>query len=285
MRGVVFVNELSGPDDTPIDELEVLLPGAEVISCPPDELPQAVAAALERSPSIVAVAGGDGTIRCVAQALIGTPVPLLVVPAGTRNHFAKDVGIDSFEAAGRAWHDGATGTVDVGEVNGHTFLNNSSIGLYPKIVVQRRYHEHRMPKAVAQIVAAWVQLRKGGRLAVDVEVEGERIRSWLVFVGNGRYGEGLFDLADRESLDDGLLDVRVVRADPPLARLRVVAALLLGRLARSPLIVSHRTSSITIDVARERVEVALDGEVEHLEPPLRYECRPRALTIAVPRER
>ena len=169
--------------------------------------------------------------------------------------------------------------IDTGCVNGRVFVNNSSIGLYPKIVIRREAHERRLPKGVAQLVAAWEQLRHGRRVTVDLD--GRRLRAWLVFVGNGLYGEGLVDLADRDSLDDGLLDVRVVRADRRLARVRVVGAVLLGRLGTSPLIVRERCRACTIDLDRPAVDVALDGEVEVLQTPLRYECAPRSLPVLV----
>jgi undecaprenyl-diphosphatase len=108
------------------------------------------------------------------------------------------------------------------------------------------------------------------------------VHIWLSFIGNGRYGDGLWDLADRESLDEHVLDVRLVRADRPLARFRVVGALVLGRLARSPLIMTREANTVTIDLDRAGVEVALDGEVEKLEPPLRYESVAGGLAVLVP---
>jgi undecaprenyl-diphosphatase len=105
----------------------------------------------------------------------------------------------------------------------------------------------------------------------------------MVFVGNGRYGEGLIDLADRESLDSNELDVRVAVAEKPLARLRLLLALLFGRLARSELLERMTTSEVTIDIeGRGTVEVALDGEVERLETPLRYRSLKGELSVLVP---
>jgi len=279
--GLVLVNPGSGPAETGAAELRELFPGADVQECPPAELAERAAAAVAAGADFVGVAGGDGSIRTVAEQLVGTGVPLLPIPAGTRNHFARDVGIDTVERAAEAASGGKVIEVDAGQVNGRSFVNNSSIGLYPKIVVRREVREHRLPKGVANVVAVWEQLRRGRRLRV--ELDGATHNAWLVFVGNGAYGEGLLDLADRESLDDHILDVRVVRADRPLARLRVLGALLLGRLASSPLIVTCRCAATTIDVSRGRVEVALDGEVETLDTPLRYESAACALRVLVPR--
>ncbi len=277
--GVIFVNPGSGPEETSVEELRQRFPGHSVQDCPPDKLEDAIKDALASGPAFIGAAGGDGTIRTVAQQLVGTSVPLLVVPAGTRNHFAKDIGIEDLDDAERAVG-GRVIEVDVGCVNDKFFINNSSIGVYPKIVIRREFHQRRLRKGVANIVAAYEQLREGSR--VDVEVDGVTHRAWMVFVGNGTYGEGLLDLADRQSLDDGLLDVRVVRGDRPLSRLRIVGAVLLGRLAASPLVVRDRHGATTVDLNRGRVEVALDGEVEKMTTPLRYRCLPKALRVLVP---
>jgi diacylglycerol kinase family enzyme len=231
-----------------------------------------VANALNIGADLVAIGSGMQLLRA------GTGVALLPVPAGTRNHFAKDVGNGTIEqaAAGTA---GRRLEVDLGDVNGRCFVNNSSIGLYPQIVVRREARERRVPKWVANTIAVYEQLRHGRRLKVDLD--GEIHWAWMAFVGNGRYGDGLLDLADRESVTENLLDVRIVKADRPLARLRVVLALLLGRLARSPLVYTMRTRRVSLDVDRDSLEVALDGEVETLATPLIYESQARALTILV----
>jgi undecaprenyl-diphosphatase len=278
--GVLLVNPGSGPDPIDAATLRPYFPGQRVEDCAPDRLAQAVDAAVQSGAAFVGVAGGDGSIRSAAERLLETETPLLPVPTGTRNHFSGDVGIETVEDAVKAL-DGHEISVDVGRVNGRAFVNNSSIGLYPKIVVRREVREHRLRKGVANVVATWEQLRHGRRITVDVD--GDRHEAWLVFVGNGVYGDGLLDLADRESLDSHTLDLRVVLADRPLARLRVLGALFLGRLAASPLVVNRQCPNVTIDVAQRRVEVALDGEVVELEAPLRYESAPGALRVLVPR--
>lgn len=279
MAGIVFMNPTSGPDDTG-DEVRERFSGHTVEETDVDNLAKQVNAAIEDRPDFIGVAGGDGTIRTVAQELVGGDVPLLAIPAGTRNHFAGDLCIDSIETAAAAVTTGTTRRIDVGRVNGHIFINNSSIGAYPKIVIRREIHEKRVPKRIANIVAAYEQLRHGRRLAITID--GDSLSIWLSFIGNGRYGDGLWDLADRETLDENVLDVRVVHADRPLARLRVVGALLLGRLARSPLITTHTTADVTIELNRAEVDVALDGEVEKLRPPLHYESIGRGLLVLVP---
>ena len=208
-------------------------------------------------------------------------MPLLPVSAGTRNHFARDIGLGDLDAAASAAESGMVRMVDVGWVNDRCFINNSSIGLYPKIVIRREAHERRMPKALATVVAAFGQLRRNDRITVTID--DHRHDAWMVFVGNGRYGEGVLDLADRESIDDNALDVRIARADRPLARLRIVAALLLGRLASSQAIEQFTCTSTTLRVGRAEVEVALDGEVEAPGSPLAYTSDAASLPVLVPR--
>ena len=279
MAGVLFINPAAGRGDGN-ESLREMFRDHKIIEAQPQRFSDQVAAALTEGVDFVAVAGGDGTIRAAAEELRGGSVPLLPVPGGTRNHFAKDLGIDTFERAAETSVAGVVRRIDMGDVNGVGFINNSSLGLYPKLVAEREGREHRWPKWVANIAATYEQLRHGRR--VEVEVDGTSYRAWMVFVGNGRYGDGLSDLADRGSLDDGVLDLRVVGADRALARTRVVLALLLGRLARSPLVFAATVTSVSLDVERHRVEVALDGEVEMLEPPLRYRSLPRTLPVLVP---
>jgi diacylglycerol kinase family enzyme len=279
MAGVIFVNPKSGADETSPEELRERFPGHRVEECEPARLTARIREALADGAEFIGAAGGDGTIRLAAEVLVGQEVPLLPIPAGTRNHFARDVGVEDLDAAAKAVA-GRIIEIDVGRVNGRHFVNNSSIGLYPKVVVRREVHQRHVRKGLANIVAAYEQIRAGER--VTIEIDGVTHLVWMVFVGNGEYGEGLLDLADRESLDRNILDLRVVRGDRPLSRLRIVGALLLGRLARSPLVLRERRAAITVRPRRTEVEVALDGEVEVLKTPLKYESVPHALKVLVP---
>jgi undecaprenyl-diphosphatase len=278
MPGVVFVNPNAG-SELSAAELRDLFTAQRVVDCPAGDIPDRVADAVQDQPDFVAVAGGDGTLRGAAQRLLGTGVPLLPIPGGTRNHFALAVGVTDLETAAKAASAGTVRPVDVGDVNGHCFLNNSSVGLYPKLVVRRESYERRMSKQRAQLTAAWEQIRRGRRFRL--ELKGRRHRAWLLFVGNGCYGEHVLDFTDRESVGGGVLDVRVVLADRPLARTRVVLALLRG-LDTSPLIVRDICDGADLGLSVPTVEVALDGEVERLETPLRYSVRRGELTVLVP---
>jgi undecaprenyl-diphosphatase len=279
-RGHVLLNRASGIHDTDPAELRKLFADHEFVECEPQEIAAAVKEALHSQTAFIGVAGGDGTIRCCAEHLVESDIPLLPVPAGTRNHFSHQLGIADLRAAAQA-PQGLIETVDVGDVNGHIFVNNATIGLYAEMVDVRERYQHRgWPKQLAQIVAAWHEIRHGHRF--KILVDGHTYRAWLVFVGNGAYGEDLLDLADRRSITEQVLDVRVVRADQWLARTRVVLNLVLGRLHKSPLVVRQLCPSVSIDLGPGPVEIALDGEVETLTSPLRFQSRPTALRVLVP---
>lgn len=282
-RGVVFVNPDSGDDDPSAEQITSAMQscGLDVEEITdPAKLPDQVRSALDRSSRPIGVAGGDGTVRCVAEVLAGTGVPMAVVPAGTRNHFARELGLDTLDATVEAIRAGHIRQVSVGQVNGHAFVNNASIGLYPDLVRLRERRESRLSKRTAALAAAAELLRQGS--PVDVCVDGTEVAAWLVFIGNGRYGDGFTDLIERESLESDVLDVRVVRADRRLARTRVAAAVLTGRLSSTSLILRRETGALPIGVEGRRIDVALDGEVLQIEAPLRFSVRPAALAVLAP---
>ena len=275
------MNPHAGADDD-VDEIRSLFSGHEIDECDPDDLSDHVRDALARTPAFVAVAGGDGTIRSVVETVLATApaVPLLAVPAGTRNHFARDLGLADLDTAAEAADGGQTRKIDVGTVNERAFVNNASVGVYPRLVAYRDKQEKRLPKGLAAVAAAWHQLRHGRR--VHLTVDGQPVAAWAVFIGNNCYGESLRDLVGRERLDAGVLDVRVAHADRRLSRLRIVAAVLFGRVPESPLIDRQELSSVELGFDRESVSVALDGEVLALTPPLRFASAPGALTVLAP---
>jgi undecaprenyl-diphosphatase len=278
-RGVIFVNPSSG-GGTEIDDLTAKFDGHEVVESEPTGFAEQLHKALDRDdkPAFVGVAGGDGTIRTAVEVVldVSPDTPLLVVPTGTRNHFARDLGIETIDDAAAALEASGTRKVDTATVNDAFFINNSSVGVYPRLVAHREARESKMPKGVAAIIAAWHQLRFGRHMRV--KVDGTPVKAWAVFIGNNCYGESLRDLTGRERMDEGILDVRIAHADQRLSRLRIVGAVLFGRVEQSPLIDRKRCTSVQLDVGRQ-VDVALDGEVTSMESPLNYASRPLALTV------
>lgn len=266
-------------EDDPAAVIGSSLPGADVQACAPEDLDAAIRQEVASGAPWVGVAGGDGTIRLAAQLLAGTSCALLPVPTGTLNHFARQLGIESLEDAAAAMT-GVTQAVDVGEVNGHVFVNNASIGLYPLLVEGRERRMDRLPKRFADLAALAEELGKGHRLPVCLDQS--PVQTWMVFVGNNRYCSGLFSITERARLTDGILDIRLVRAEGRLSRARVFAAAIAMRLDRSPLIESREVTEIVMAPTPEKVSVALDGEVIELGAPLRFRSRPGALMVRVP---
>ena len=284
-RGVIFVNPSSG-SGTEIADLTELFDGHDVVECEPEGFDEQVRKALSSDdpPAFLGVAGGDGTIRTAVEVLLETApqVPLLPIPAGTRNHFARDVGVTTLDDAVAAIGAGHTLVVDGATVNEAWFVNNSSVGVYPRLVAHREARESRMPKGIAAIVAAWHQLRHGRHLRL--RVDGSAVTVWAVFVGNNCYGDSLRDLTGRERLDEGVLDVRIAHAARRLSRIRIVGAVLFGRVEHSSLIDRKRCTEVQLDIGHG-VKVAIDGEVMPMDSPLRYQARPAALTVLVSGER
>jgi len=251
----------------------------------PRFLTQIVRHAIASGADVIAAGGGDGTISTVANQLVGTNIALGVLPFGTLNHFAKDLGIplDPREAVEVICH-GAIKWVDVGEVNGRYFINNSSLGVYPAAVRVRERWRPLVGKWPALAIGALTVLRRFPVLKLGLDVNGERLRrrAPLLFVGNNDYSVEWPDLGERERLDEGCLSVWLMREARRLALLRSAFSLLLGRLHLAQEIEASRVESLTVNSRRRRLRVAVDGEVIPLRAPLHYRIRPQSLSVCVP---
>jgi diacylglycerol kinase family enzyme len=234
-----------------------------------------------------AAVGGDGTVNAVASALAGGPIPLLVVPAGTLNHFARDLGVplDPAEAA-LLVHSGAQRHVDVAEVNGRVFVNNSSIGAYPLAVVlrERLQDEGAGGKWPAMARAALRTFRRFPTLHVRIAGDdGETaLETPFVFVGNNPYGGESVRPGQRERLDSGRLGVLTAEATTRRAAVRVALAAAAGRLGSASGVWRGEPAEATIEAGLAALVVSLDGEVVRLDTPLVYCSRPGALVVFGP---
>src|SRR2546421_500755 len=222
----------------------------------------------------IAAAGGDGTVNAVATHLVGTQTPLGVIPAGTLNHFARDVGVGRDIAhALRVLAGGYTVPVDVARVNEHIFLNNSSIGLYARMVEIRRRYESRMGKWRALVHATRLVVRRARATEVQFRdgAATERVRTYLLFVGNNQYELDLLHLGQRSRLDAGELCCFILEAPGRLELLPHVFHYLRGHRPYERVFRSLSTHELTVIPGRaRRVEVACDGEVFALTAPLVY---------------
>jgi diacylglycerol kinase family enzyme len=242
--------------------------------------------AVQDGAATIVAGGGDGTINAVASTLIGTDKSLGVLPLGTLNHFAKDLRIPlDLEGAVQTIIANHTIQVDVGEVNGHIFLNNSSLGLYPSLVHQREQKQRLgHGKWPAFVWAAFIVMRRYPFLDVRLNADGREIstRTAFVFIGNNEYEMETFNIGRRVRLDAGQLSLYFSHRTGRFGLVMLGLRALLGRVDRIKEFVAMRTTEVSIDTKRNRIRVSTDGEVVMMKPPLRYRVRPGALRVVVP---
>ena len=254
------------------------------------EMTDAARAALADGAEVVVAGGGDGTINAVASVLVGTGRAFGVLPLGTLNHFAKDIGIPlALEAAVANIVNGVRKDVDVGEVNDQIFLNNSSLGLYPDIVRDRVKQQNRLGRG-KWLAACWATLgalRRYPFLSIRFKLDDNREqarRTPFVFIGNNEYTMQGFAIGEREALDRGKLSFYIAQRPGRLALIRLGWRALCGRLAQERDFDVLTAAHLDIDTRHKRIRVATDGEVTVMATPLRYRIRPGALCVIVPTE-
>lgn len=235
--------------------------------------------------SILVVGGGDGTLSSAASALVGTDLLLGVLPLGTLNHFAKDLGVPlDLTPAIDTIATGKPLAVDVAEVNGRVFLNNSSIGIYPFFVAKRSAEQrHRGFGKLAAIGPALMRtLRSASWQAVHVAAQGtrERLRTPCVFVGNNFYD--IADLGRRRSLSSKELCVYVVKQQSWFGLALLPFKIAFGMIDSTRDLEIYRASSLQITSHRHAMLVSLDGEAVSMDMPLNFHIRPAALQVLAP---
>jgi diacylglycerol kinase family enzyme len=262
LGGLLIVNPLSGRDRPSAEELvqEAQRRGVDVHELRPDEDPAKVARAAPEEP--LGVAGGDGSLASVAQVAIERDLPFVCVPFGTRNHFARDLGLDRddpFAALGA--FEGRERRIDVGRVNDRVFLNNVSLGMYARLVHQRERHRRRS-EALARGRAILIALRH--RSSRGLVVDGKPVVARVLLVSNDAYKLDLFSPGERERLDEGKLHL--------YAGTGVLRSTWTERSAER----------FIIDAAAGRLPAAVDGEPEVLETPLELHSDSLALRVLLP---
>jgi diacylglycerol kinase family enzyme len=249
-----------------------------------------VSTAIAAGASVIVAAGGDGTVSSVAHELAGTKTPLGVLPMGTLNHFARDLGIP-FELPQAVATIAARQvvTIDAGEVNGRVFVNNSSIGIYPDIVVEReklRKQGHRKWTAFLLATAKITHRYRGVLARITREGTTRTIPTPFLFVGNNEYEIDGINLGARRRLDAGLLSAYVA----PRLHARELPVLVLlalaGRARRSERLTCVSARELDVDApGRGHLRVAVDGEVVVMQAPLRFRIRPAVLSVVAPARR
>jgi diacylglycerol kinase family enzyme len=249
-------------------------------------LAREAAEAIARGSTLIVAAGGDGTVSAAASAVAGTGATLGVIPLGTLNHFAKDAGIplDAAKAA-QVIAAGRTMEADVGEVNGRSFINNVSVGMYASLVAERAAMQRiGRGKWIAHGMAALRVWRRYRRLRVTVDVDGTRraAHTPFVFVGNNEYQLSGFELGGRKVLAGGRLHVCMAPGMTRGGVGRLIVVAVFGDVCRLDGFESLPARTAGLDAGVSRLEASIDGEVVSFDNPLTFRVRPRALRVVVP---
>jgi diacylglycerol kinase family enzyme/membrane-associated phospholipid phosphatase len=279
---VLIVNCSAGTASADLaDSLSMSLPAAEVIVATADDDLEGLFTKAAARARILGVAGGDGSVRLAAGVATDASLPLLVVPAGTFNHFAADLGVASADDALAALRTGDSVLVDVATADREAFLNTASTGVYVDLVRARERIEKNLGKWPAVLVALVHVLRHSQ--PVDMLVNGRRRKVWLLFAGNCRYEPSGAAPTYRPDLADGTLDIRVVDGSQPLARTRLVTAVLLGTLGRCRVYKTWSAPSLRVaSVGASAVPLCLDGEATEAKPAITLVKRPKKLLVYRP---
>jgi diacylglycerol kinase family enzyme len=285
-HGVLFINPRSGGGKA--DKFDLVHAceqrGIEpVLLGPRDELRALAEAAVARGADVIGMAGGDGSLGFVAAVAAEHDIAFVCVPAGTRNHFALDVGVDRDDVVGAldAYGDARQARIDLAEVNQRVFLNNVSLGIYARIVASKDYRDAKLQTAAKMLTKLLgpdappsnLHVRVPGRAPVD--------DPQIVLVSNGPYRlERLAGLGTRAHLDSGVLGAAALRVTNPSDATRFIAAEAAGHVDRFDGWQTWQRPDFEI-ASDTTVPAGIDGESVDLTPPLRFVSRPRALTVRI----
>jgi diacylglycerol kinase family enzyme len=285
----LIVNPRSGDDEPSGEELvaEAERRGIEThVLGPEDDLAAIAREQAESGAPALGMAGGDGSLAAVAGEALDHDVPFVCVPFGTRNHFARDLGLDCDDPVSvlDAFRGGEERRVDVGMVDGRIFLNNVSLGLYASLVHDPAHEtKNRLAAAFRMIPAAFGRSRRPLDLTVEAEGRSERRRALVLLVANNDYAlDAISDLGQRTRLDEGCLHAYVVEAVGTWRLVGLFARALTGRIGPTEGWVEWTSQRLEVAAKRNRVHVAIDGEPDVLTPPLEFEIRPGALRVLLP---
>jgi YegS/Rv2252/BmrU family lipid kinase len=265
--------------------------GGEVELVAGDRIEERVRSHVEGGARLIIVGGGDGSVGAAASALAGSDATLGILPLGTLNHFARDLGIPAdLGKAAALIAKGRERAVDVAQVNDRTFVNNSAIGLYPLMVVDRENQQHRLgrSKRLAMLVASFRTLAKfhDDRLTLTSNEGRSSVDTPLLFVGNNEYRVAMPGAGSREALDDGHLCVLVMRKKGVPGFLAATARALIGLAREDDMVRIDDVERLRVDSSRASLTVSIDGETCRMKPPLDYRIRKGALRVraAAPKE-
>jgi len=291
-KGIVFFNPSSGVKGSAAEmaalEEAVSDAGLEIVRVKRGlDCPSLIRKRMAEGMRLFVAAGGDGTINAVIQPLIHTDAILGVIPVGTYNHFAKDLGIPlPWREALEVVLNGAIKPVDAARVNDRFFVNNVSMGLYPEHVARREEKGRDYPRWKARLLAAFATLQKYPHIAVTLESEHhhEVVRTHVLMISNNGYDLSRLGIeAPRPALEEGRLSVYWLPHVPRVTLMRFVAHYLAGRVREAPGFRSFRTSRVKVQSSKDHFQLGIDGEVATMETPLVITIVPQSLSVKVPR--
>jgi diacylglycerol kinase family enzyme len=259
LSGFLLINPRSGKGSPDAQELAAKASAMGVQTHVLREGEDAAALARSASGDVLGIAGGDGSLAPVAEVALERELPFVCIPFGTRNHFARDLGLDRDDPIGALRAFGGTERrIDVGYADDRLFLNNVSLGLYARLV-HRRERNRRRREALARL-RAWA-IVVTHRDPLGITIDGEPVESRLVLVANNAYAFELPSIGARERLDEGKLRLYAPGSDPP----------------------ERAGERFLVDSSAGRLEAAVDGEPDVLRTPIEFRIEPRALRVLVPK--
>ena len=236
---------------------------------------------------VVVAAGGDGTLNAVASKLMGTDIPMGILPLGTFNYVARvlNIPLDLLDAA-KAIGEGQPRSVHVAQLNQHIYLNNASLGLYPLFIQKReQFNKHfgRFPLH-AYTSALDVLIRDRKDLKLEVEVDGQRypVKTPLIFFGNNQLQLAEMKLRIAEAAEAGKVAGVVVAKSDKRTLFKTLWQLIKGNLDQASDVYSFAADEVIVHSKRNKLTVAVDGEIVTMTPPLKITVRKHALNVMVP---
>lgn len=290
-KGTLFLNPASGTRLSPsglgaLTEAAATA-GLDVLELGPElDVMREIRERRERGKKLFVAAGGDGTVNLVVQGLAHTDANLAVIPVGTYNHFARDLGVPlDWRQALETALNGRTRQIDCGRVNERMFVNNVSIGLYPELIARREERGRDYPRWKARLFAAYGTLRKYPHVTLAIESAHHReiIRTHVFIVSNNSYDLSRIGIqAPRYTLEEGRLSVYWLPHLPRIRLMKFIAHYMAGRVRQTPGFRSFRTMRMKVQSSRPFLRVGIDGELVKLETPLVITIIPRSLNVKVP---
>jgi diacylglycerol kinase family enzyme len=292
VKAVALLNHASGSGgdmrDQVAEALRAVGVAAEVELTPGDQLERRAKAAVASGVELVIAAGGDGTMSAVASALAGTDTALGVLPLGTLNHLARDLGISfDLDEAAAVIAAGKKQRIDVARLCDRLFVNNSAVGLYPLFVADREGQQHRLgrSKRLAMFVAGLRTMARFHHHRLTLTDNGrksETVETPLLFVGNNDYRLDIGGAGQRASISDGRLCVIVMRRVGRAGFFAALLRALAGRSRPEDMVKLDDVETLKVASRRSELTVSSDGETCHIKPPLDYRIEPAALNVIVP---